>query len=405
MIRIAKNRCGYREYTCIGVNSLTPAFAYTKMISDLDNVGGPFRSRDFEPAFDFSTEDKDKWNYIDNYLNIPTKYKGFVMSTDHILDMSGAFTPGSIESITPELSCRTDFDPFSDTGFLDLYNTLYYSLVDARTFSDKNYVLLSNMLLSCIKNEEERDYGDRDLDEEAEEGIFEPGILEPMLATSFSPVDIDGPTAVDTNMDAVISVLVSLTTWRIDIEKRLNKKRGFDIRLDALLRLIEAKNKQSICDNFKIYKVSGTSLLYGTDSKLNNSSPPKYDVSNGTVTLNGHGYSVTGLSNLIPPFYVYVNGYSVSQNTIRLSMDTTKGAGAIFSVGIGGVKVSTGKSNKKQSKYRLYEIVQERCHVNIGCKPYSVNNIPVGAIVLGIGSSGVLLEYPTGVCPDPLQYD
>ena len=39
-------------------------------------------------------------DYIDNYLNLPVKIRGLVMTVDHILDMSGAKPPA------PEVTCK-----------------------------------------------------------------------------------------------------------------------------------------------------------------------------------------------------------------------------------------------------------------------------------------------------------
>ena len=66
MKHILPNRCGYAGYKCTGMPPLKDPFSRSKMVAD-----NAYRIGKFEPEFQEDTPDEYKWNWIDNYLNIP----------------------------------------------------------------------------------------------------------------------------------------------------------------------------------------------------------------------------------------------------------------------------------------------------------------------------------------------
>jgi hypothetical protein len=86
----------------------------------------------------------------------------------------------------PELSCRVDFDPFSDAsgtakndptiqgGFLDFYQA--YTLKEIDISAEVEGGTVSSYVLKTVLPDFETDY------------ILQPGLLEPMVDTSFNPV-------------------------------------------------------------------------------------------------------------------------------------------------------------------------------------------------------------------------
>ena len=343
MIAVSKNRCGYSGYTCVGIPPLDDVFVLNGIIADTAYrpTGGVFK-----PIPQDEKEKPVTLDYIDNYLNIPVQVKGLVMSTDHILDMSKA------PPAAPEVTCKS-----SDEELYDLFTTLYSSIVDGRAFpKDSVYQLLIKELLSFTA----KSYYYREKPPEEEESRLEPGILEPMLATGFSPVDID----VDPwNWNGLTFVLVQLTKWRILVDQRLNELSAAVAHIYGIRNMLMAMQRESICSEFKISKTGGGNPIQwsGTSHSI-----PKYSVAGGTVKLNGQSKSVSGKNNLTPPFYVYLNVYAsgdngkgVSEFNVRME---TKPNG-VYSLGIGGVRAVTGKGAKP--KYTVYEIAQERCKASL----------------------------------------
>lgn len=373
MIEVAKNRCGYSGYTCVGIPPLDDVFVLNGVVADTTyrSTGGVFKTITQEGEEQPTTLD-----YIDNYLNLPVQVRGLVMSVDHILDMSK--TPPT----APEVTCKS-----SDEELYGLFTTLYSSIVDGKAFpKDAVYrVLLEAPLSFTTKN-----YYYRENPPEDEENRLEPGILEPMLDTGFSPVDID----VDPwNWNGLTFVLVQLTKWRMLVDQRLNELSSAVAHIYGIRNMLMAMQRESICDEFKISKTGGGNPIQwsGTIQSI-----PKYSVAGGQVKLNGKSKAVSGKSNLTPPFYVYLNVYAngdngkgVSEFSVKME---TKPSG-VYSLGIGGVRVVTGKGAKP--KYTVYEIAQERCKASL-----TVHKSTKKGIVKWSGfDMSEILE--TAECPDP----
>ena len=373
MISVAKNRCGYSGYTCIGVPAVDSVFMFNGLVADTEyrDTGGVFKS---VPQEGDNEETLPSMDYIDNYLNLPVKIRGLVMTVDHILDMSGAKPPA------PEVTCKA-----SDEELYDLFTTLYSSIVDGRPFpKEKTYTILGETPL-CFTTKDQYTGNP----EEKDENYLEPGLLEPMLDTAFSPVDID----VDPwNWNGLTYVLVQLTKWRILVDQRLNELSKAVAHIYGIRNMLTAMQQESICSEFKISRTGGGSPIQWSGAL---SSTPKYSVAGGLVKLNGESKSVSGKSNLTPPFYVYLNidtdgdnGKGVTKFNATLG---TKPSG-VYSLGIGGVRKVTGKGSKP--RYTIYEIAQERCKASLTIHSSTKKGV---AVWYGLDMSEVL---ETAECPE-----
>lgn len=98
MIHVKKDRCGYTEYSCIGIPSLGINFERTSAV-----------------CADESS--------LDDYLNIPEGFKGFTSFVDPIPNMGNV-----CKALCTD--CIEDFNPLTGT-FLDLYNKCHKGTVDS----------------------------------------------------------------------------------------------------------------------------------------------------------------------------------------------------------------------------------------------------------------------------------
>ena len=362
MRRVKSDRCGYEGYRCRGVGNLKEVFTTLEMLCDDQ---GAYRVSNFEAP--------GGGDYIDNYLNLPTSMKGFMITTDHLLDMS------NIPVQPQELTCAESFNT-SGTGLINGLYDYYSSKVDAAatqsTTATKDVVWeLMLHRTFCFLNTP----------------LMWPGILEPMIDTAFPPVGLDVNIATDVALDGAMLALVQLTKWRIQVDNRLNRISAMLSRIAALRNLLSAMNRQSICEDFKISLAKGSPIAYeepvseidpdGPLGPLPPSYPPgynpstdpdrpQYNIADGKVKLNGDTIlTVKGTENIPAPFYAYVNiyledpdeegHYTDAEAKLELSPDGNA------SFGIGGVKVVKGDHQRGTPTYWLYEIFQERCTLSV----------------------------------------
>lgn len=372
MIRIQKNRCGYNGYTCVGVPSISSVLEFRGVVADdtYRVTGGPVYAR---KDADDGTAAYVKLDFIDNYLNIPDNARRWVMSVDHILDMRAALDILQ----PPEISCNAS----GDTRY-DLFSAPYHDIIDARAVPDTDdaiaedtqYVTLYDHLLQCAEvacvvsssapTTQETSDGtiiNSTAVDTTPPYIVEPGCLEPLLSTEFSPVDID----VDPwNLNGAFYALLQLARWRVVVDARLNELSLLVAHLSGLRNLLSAMNRASICDNFQITLTSGNPLRWAGNTSTRK---PTYTVAGGTVLLNGENISVGGLT-ASGAFYAYLNvsisGQDNGISRFKVSMATKKSG--VYSLGIGGVReVVSSPKGANTMKYTLYEIVQERCEASI----------------------------------------
>lgn len=403
MLRIQKDRCGYDGYTCIGVPSIDTAIEFRGFVSDDEYRTTGVTVYGEKTAEDGSIEYV-KLDLIDNYLNIPNDVRRWVMSVDHILDMSADLNVLQ----PPETTCAAAADVL-----YDLFSNPYHDIIDARAVpdtegsaeSDVPYVTLHDHLLQCaevacvitadaptMKRFSGTGTTGQILHPAAigttDPYIADPGCLEPMLATEFSPVDID----VDPwNLNGMLYVLLQMTRWRVIVDERLNELSMILAQLSGLRNLLIAMNKLSICDNFKITLTSGKPLHWAG----NTGSEPTYTVAGGTVLINGESRTVSGLT-ASGAFYAYINvTTSAGEDGIsdfKVSMSTSKSG--VYSLGVGGVrKVKSESKSANAIKYTLYEIVQERCAASIFIQHTAKKGL------VAWNGFGIRQLYDTAECP------
>ena len=362
MRRIAANRCGYNGYTCTPLGKLQPIFAHTGMVWD----GIPeHRTPTLEQ--------------LDNYKNIPAKIEGFLMTLPQIPDMS------QVTLEVPELSCRVDFDPLSDApgatkndpstvgGFLDNYNVYknggtYVSAEVEGATATAEYVLKDTL------PEFEAPY------------ILQPGLLEPMVDTSFDPVPIDQITAMEANNNGVLLSIGMLQNWRTIVDGRINdlyqKVRTTYGEYDAagLKDMLNQQNKKSPCPNFQITRTRGLSVI-----EAGSPNRPIYEIAGGTVYVEGstvevgaYGSTVAGVfaayltitehsDDIEVPYTGTVSVVTAPQEAteeqLQVLPDIPPNTETSFNFLIGGVRLVPAISQAEAggTRYKLYELVAEDC--------------------------------------------
>lgn len=380
MIRIKPNRCGYTGYTCTGIDTLKEPFRYGKMVCDTEMNRTSFPDIPWES----DTPDSSKYHMIDNYKNLPTQLKGFMMTISQLIDMDVALS-------YPEKECRTNVDPFRVIGGVDGFLNLfakYSDRVTGRT-EGSSYVHLDSSLL-CFNT----DPGTTTEEETSgEELTFEPGIIEPMLDTEFSPVGIELSTGLDASLDGIMIAIAMLTKWRTVVDGKLNDIYTRLGHITGIRNMLISMQMESICREFKIELTSGDPIQWSGSKRA-----PKYKITEGSVYVNGKPIKIPGVSNIEGAFYRYMNFKITYDNknvpTVTASIGSQKEGD--FSLGLGGVKLSS-KSQSGVPTYKVYQIVQERCMFSIE--------------LVRTRTSGFLLResdadrhvpyiaYPYGTCP------
>lgn len=380
MIRIKPNRCGYTGYTCTGIDTLKEPFRYGKMVCDTEMNRTSFPNIPWES----DTQDSSKYHMIDNYKNLPTQLKGLMMTISQLIDMDVALS-------YPEKECRTNVDPFRVIGGVDGFLNLfakYSDRVTGRT-EGSSYVHLDSSLL-CFNT----DPGTTTEEETSgEELTFEPGIIEPMLDTEFSPVGIELSTGLDASLDGIMIAIAMLTKWRTVVDGKLNDIYTRLGHITGIRNMLISMQMESICREFKIELTSGDPIQWSGSKRA-----PKYKITEGSVYVNGKPIKIPGVSNIEGAFYRYMNFKITYDNknvpTVTASIGSQKEGD--FSLGLGGVKLSS-KSQSGVPTYKVYQIVQERCMFSIE--------------LVRTRTSGFLLResdadrhvpyiaYPYGTCP------
>lgn len=380
MIRIKPDRCGYTGYTCTGIDTLKDPFRYGKLVCDTEMNRTSFPST----AWTADTPDSSKYHMIDNYKNLPTQLKGFMMTISQLIDMDVALS-------YPEKECRTNVDPFRVIGGVDGFLNLfakYSDRVTGRT-EGSSYVHLDSSLL-CFNT----DPGTTTEEETSgEELTFEPGIIEPMLDTEFSPVGIELSTGLDASLDGIMIAIAMLTKWRTVVDGKLNDIYTRLGHITGIRNMLISMQMESICREFKIELTSGDPIQWSGSKRA-----PKYKITEGSVYVNGKPIKIPGVSNIEGAFYRYMNFKITYDNknvpTVTASIGSQKEGD--FSLGLGGVKLSS-KSQSGVPTYKVYQIVQERCMFSIE--------------LVRTRTSGFLLResdadrhvpyiaYPYGTCP------
>ena len=384
MRRIKATGCGYsldpgRSYTCNGLPKLKSSFSTTNM----------------------DTATKTDWlSVIDNYNNVPQQIEGFIMTLTPILDMSG----GSANNIeVPELDCRVNFDPFmdmpgsvlktedgytsieatQDTGFVDMFDN-GPGIEPNTKYRDDVYVDVNGSTYNIFIGPA----GPAFLPAFTTNGtsyIMRPGILEPMVDTTFTPISIDVNPPL---FDGTNTAIAILNKWRVEVDKRFrdiyNKIRPWsydDSNVKGHLGLQDALQKDTPCDNFRIMLTQGTPLEVLTESASEHSAA-KYQVGGGSILIDNVPVDVLaatvsggGVKEYTPPFTVFLDVHGGTADIIQADdgVDPTPGHTYVY---IGEVREVTNAAEvnsenslfSRGSTMSIYQIIQGDCieSVNTG---------------------------------------
>jgi len=318
MRRIKSTGCGYilvpgQTYTCRGVDPLSSMFKTTPT-----NI---FGTKEIRTEASGSTYSNKAWigdpdnllkGSIDNYAQLPQAFEGFVMTLTPILDMEGTAESPEV----PELECRINFDPFArvngsvlntepgytanmatkNDGFLNLYNSVpdYTAQVyveakpkeQLQTSSTADNELIYYDMPVYIEGTTTYESGiGYVINRTGKTFIAGPGILEPMLDTSFPPIGVDTITGPDIVGDFTMWEFNTIAQWQKTVDTRLNNIRippQDYTGLDGLINLENAKNQKGTCENFQI-KVSGESVAVIGGTTL---PPPSYIIEGGSLKVD-----------------------------------------------------------------------------------------------------------------------
>lgn len=383
MNRLKPDRCGYSGYVCVGLPKLKPPFRYGKMVADTHVA----RIANFVPDFPAGTSEANKWNWIDNYLNLPTKVSAMSMSLDTLPDM-GVITghrlgggywvcdnpphgdpPGVVCPEPPELHSWL----YTPGDINDTYMWNFSINIPMGRITPQGNEWDNLPAAMCFTENPNTDPEASATSYGAEYTLL-PAPLEPLYKNdTFSPQVTTTP-VYDAMFNGMTITVEKLQQWNGAVEHQLNiaarmlnrhttqissdimpKLTELSNMLSGMMQLIKTTNSESMCDSFKISLLNGLPVGIGADS-----APTTYSVGGGSILINGKSVSVSGLASVTAPFYVYLNiAYSNSSLTVNLGTSPS----GTYSLGIGGVrKVSTGST---ENDWVLWEIQQERCQISL----------------------------------------
>lgn len=455
--RIARNRCGYDGYKCRPIPKLNPLFqnTYTDIyaVKDIKTaVMGAFDSAWVGPS---SYDSSMLVGTIDNYAQLPQQFEGFIMTLAPIINMGTDVTPE-----VPELACRVDFNPFTygsssiennspeytannataETGFLDYYTQLeLYSsavyvdveggteVVDGGTavvvegstaeVVGATYTLATDMPAyiqgSTITKDSHLGWiigGDKIT------LTAGPGLLEPMLDTELPPIGIDTIPSADIIGDFAMWEFNTINQWQRLVDARLNGLKTVIPTVDyggvkGLYNLKNEEYQKSACGNFQISVANPLEPIIGTLDM----NTPLYEISGGTIYLNGQYVSIGGVPAIdedtgeyevnevsgefeyvLAPFTAYLDvapsGNTASVITYpgsNVTIDETKREAGHTYIYIGAVKSVSASANfplEGGTAFKLYKIEQGDCIDEVRTNYGGSDEYP-GPFVVAVGYS------------------
>ena len=293
-------------------------------------------------------------NFIDNYLNLPVLFRGFTTMWNYVLMMD----PGSQTDyfLPPEVTCRTDFNPASVTGFIDLFGKAFFSgRVSARATSKSGstpYMQLSSSLV-CFND-----------------GYFEPGLIEPSLPVHQAAPAWPVISQVESGLDGLGLGVINTAQWQNIVNLWLNDTGRSLMHLWAVREMMINIAKNNRDDDFTISQTSGDTMWW--DTQGSSITHPHYRVKAGTAQVNGTSVSVSSFTYSNSSFthvYFYLN-FTLSDcdaeghyGSVSAAIGTSKSGD--FSVGLGSVTRLTVSRQDGRPLYYLYQVYQERNTVAI----------------------------------------
>lgn len=419
MIRIKKDRCGYSGYSCVPLPQLQ------------DNMF----DGDNQIVSALETE----------YNKLPIRIKGMVYSEDTI---NMGWPDGTPHPDVPELSCRKDTDPWSessdvsvwgetgipvnvngttyyypvygvDSGWTDLYNAQQEQQVGTRYFYRNTIVGVNDAVASDVyilaDGQQWNNIYDvlghvpaftENITDDVESSIeMGPGLLEPMLDTDFDPIGIDTIPAWEAGLDASVFANIVLNSWKGVVDDRfrniywrLNNLPMDDVD-ENLLDLIDKDNSENECPTFQITLTGGTAL-----QSVGSFTENTYEVAYGTLPINGVDIHLLPLSGLTFHFeeddtiiYIWLTvdedeePISGEPYTAAVVADSEEPeADHVYLIG-GVAKIVGGTDN---DSYVLFKIFQENCITEVVFDRGEPSNGLLGVIKSGEEDGEVIVELP-----------
>lgn len=356
MVTIKPDRCGYTGYICNNVPDLYDVFNTTHIVGDstIDNTDMPENvtvTRDAKGNVVSIT------HIIDNYLDIPAKFTGFVSSVPLIY---------SLGHLAANVSgCTVIGEPFDAVSKID----------KLMAWKDKNHTAAVD-----IKNDELLIYDNNQLSS--------PGILDVMVNPLPPPVSPNNIPDFDMALDGIIFALYNMLKWQdltnsrlAQLEQKKISTKNYSGYISGLQNVMLASNMTTTCTNFHITWRSGPVLT--TRLKKQNT---YYDVSDGTVYYGNEEIPiyVEKKEKIEAPFdvslYLYKNleePNNINKYYCKIDLSNKKEAleakGCLQELYIGGVDlvdtnedISTETGFKKVDiTYKMYKIIQAECIVYI----------------------------------------
>ena len=450
MKRIARNRCGYDGYKCRPIPKLNPLFQNT--YTDIYAVERIKEALDSE--FNSAWVGPDQYDpnmlvgTIDNYAQLPQQFEGFIMTLAPIINMEDE--PGPFPEV-PELACRVDFNPFTagsaaienndpdytanqataETGFLDFYTQIptysasVYVDVEGGTETEVSGGTVTVTGLTIATDMPAYIQGST-ITEDSHLGWIiggdkitltaGPGLLEPMLDTELPPIGIDTIPSADIIGDFAMWEFNTINQWQRLVDARLNGLKTVIPTVDygGVRGLYNLKNKEyqkSVCGNFQISVANPLEPIIGTLDM----NTPLYEISGGTIFLNGQYVSIGGAPStdgdtgeyevndvsgevdyILAPFTAYLDvapaGNTASVITYPgsdVTIDETKREAGHTYIYIGAVKSVSASANfplEGGTAFKLYKIEQGDCIDEVRTNYGGSDEYP-GPFVVAVGYS------------------
>ena len=338
-----------------------------------------------EPEFyDYAQRYMHPGNYMDNYLNLPVRTRGFVTTWKPVPDMNSRDISDSevvtVDPTAPEEACRENYD-IDAGGFLDYFRRVYRTKVIARAndSSPTPWVSLISSLV-CFND-----------------AYLEPGVIEPVLPTVQAVPAWPVVTQTESGLDGASLAIVNLNQWRNIVNLWLNDTARSLMHIWGL-RSILIKIMQGTHQDTNVFYIDTQDdvLTWDTESPSMPVTVPTFTVHPGSITVNGTSISAsnyqvsTGNSDHV---YIWLNitldncdATTGQYGSVTAALSTSQATGSnAFSIGIGGIrKIAVARDNGIPAYY-LYQITQERKTVAVD--------------IVRVCKAGVLYRFTSGASP------
>lgn len=339
-----------------------------------------------EPEFyDYAQRYMHPANYIDNYLNLPVKTRGFVTTWKPVPDMNSNDTSDpeavTVDLTAPEEECRENYD-IDAGGFLDYFRRVYRTKVIARAndgTAPTPYVPLISRLV-CFSD-----------------ACLEPGVIEPVLPVAQPTPAWPVVTQAESGLDGASLAIVNLNQWRNIVNLWLNNTARSLTHIWGLRSLL-IKIMQGTHADTNVFHIDTQDdvLTWDTESPSMPVTVPTFTVHAGSIMVNGASVSASDISvstGNADHVYVWLNitldncdSATGQYGSVSAALGTSRATGSnVFSVGIGGIRKLAVARDNGIPAYYLYQITQERKTVAVD--------------IVRVCKAGVLYRFTSGASP------